>query len=55
MSSFKRTVLYLSRKKGKTLILFLLYERQEVVAVFVKKVYAYKDKGVEAEWNFSIN
>ncbi len=28
---------------------------QEVVNTFIKKVYAYKDKRVEIEWNFSMN
>lgn len=28
---------------------------QEVVATFIKRVYAYKDKRVEIEWNFSMD
>ena len=28
---------------------------QEVVDIFIKKVYAYKDKRVEIEWNFSVD
>ena len=28
---------------------------QEVADTFIKKVYAYKDKRVEIEWNFSMN
>ena len=28
---------------------------QEVVDTFIKKVYAYKDKRVEIEWNFSMD
>jgi len=28
---------------------------QEIVDVFIKKVYAYKDKRVEIEWNFSVD
>ena len=28
---------------------------QEVVDTFIKKVYAYKDKRVEIEWNFRVD
>ena len=28
---------------------------QEVVDTFIRRVYAYKDKRVEIEWNFSVD
>ena len=28
---------------------------QEVVDTFIRKVYAYKDKRIEIEWNFSMD
>lgn len=49
-------IIFSNSQQNENVDLFIMpMEKQMIVDTFISKVYAYKDKRVEIEWNFSMD